>query len=66
MITYASKIGQVADSLGGGNVLAEGRVGQVRVVGLVVGLVVVVCVTIFPPVSVESLWLKGVLVHFCF
>jgi len=30
--------------------------------GIVLG-VVVVCVTVFPPVTVECFWVKGVLVH---
>lgn len=64
--TYLGKFCLVSDSLAGGHILVEAGVGQVGVAGLVVNDIVAVGVTVFPPVSVQSLGVVCVLMHFKF
>lgn len=61
---YLGEVCVVSDGLAGGDVLVEGGVGQVGVAGLVVDDVVLVGVTVFPPVAVQSLGVVRVLMHF--
>jgi hypothetical protein len=65
-IAYSGEIGLVTDSLAGGDILIVARVGQVGVASLVVDDIVVVGVTVFPPVSIQSLCGVCVLMHFKF
>ena len=64
--TYSSEVGLVSDGLAGGDVLVVAGVGQVGVAGLVVDDVVLVRVTVFPPVAVQGFAVVGVLMHFKF
>ena len=61
---YLSVLFLVADSFGSRDVFIEIRVGQVGVCSLISFLIILICESIFKPVSDAYLGLVSVLMHF--